>query len=359
MRALYEFNKVKEQSRKRALEVLQHFFGVHIKPYGGVVYLSSPISTGGKSCMVNVQGEGSGTWKDYGAKEHPVLKELMSHGDMVDIARFVLGVGYQDACNYLGSILAIEPSYRKINLSSLQFYNTLVGGRSYFTDSGISDTTLDLYSSCLTLSETDESQFIAFTHPNPLDQEEIASAHLLYPKQDADSKNLWYWFNKPTYPWGMFVAMKHHDKQLLVVTEGEKDALALVEAGFNAVSIPSGASNLRWIEASKDLLASFGEVCLFFDNDDAGVSATRKAMFELAANGIITSVINWGYCPDVKDAADILKVISVSKIQELVLKRTKISLDFSQITLTGKSEDAIVRIDDRIFTVSELRKLIN
>lgn len=57
----------------------------------------------------------------------------------------------------------------------------------------------------------------------------------------------------------------------LVITEGQIDAMSLVEAGIqNVVSVPSGCENLSWIENCWDWLERFKTIILFGDNDDPG-----------------------------------------------------------------------------------------
>lgn len=57
----------------------------------------------------------------------------------------------------------------------------------------------------------------------------------------------------------------------LVLTEGQLDALSLYEAGIrNVVSVPSGSSDLNWIEHCWDWLENFNEIIIFGDNDKPG-----------------------------------------------------------------------------------------
>ena len=57
----------------------------------------------------------------------------------------------------------------------------------------------------------------------------------------------------------------------LVICEGEIDALSLREAGVeNAVSVPSGASDMSWIDTCWDFLEGFASVVMCGDADSAG-----------------------------------------------------------------------------------------
>ncbi len=56
----------------------------------------------------------------------------------------------------------------------------------------------------------------------------------------------------------------------LVICEGEMDALSWAAWGFSAVSVPSGAGSLGWVEPCYDWLERFDKIHLSFDEDRAG-----------------------------------------------------------------------------------------
>lgn len=68
---------------------------------------------------------------------------------------------------------------------------------------------------------------------------------------------------------------------MLVVTEGELDAMAVCSAfdgKYPAVSIPNGAqSAAKVFQQNIDLLNSFEKVIIYFDNDDQGIEAAKAA----------------------------------------------------------------------------------
>lgn len=68
----------------------------------------------------------------------------------------------------------------------------------------------------------------------------------------------------------------------LVITEGEIDALSVLEAGYNnVVSIPNGCSNMKWIEYNWDWLEQFDKIILWFDTDEPGIKARGDAIYRL------------------------------------------------------------------------------
>ncbi len=79
--------------------------------------------------------------------------------------------------------------------------------------------------------------------------------------------------------WGMELCAT--DKPLVIV-EGEFDALALDEAGVpNAVSVPSGAEDLTWVENCWEWLEQFDRIILWGDNDDPGKRMVRNLILKL------------------------------------------------------------------------------
>lgn len=71
------------------------------------------------------------------------------------------------------------------------------------------------------------------------------------------------------------------DTTELIITEGEFDALALCQYGFDAVSIPGGASNMEWIETEWEWLQRFNYLILCFDMDKAGEGGVTNAIKRL------------------------------------------------------------------------------
>lgn len=96
----------------------------------------------------------------------------------------------------------------------------------------------------------------------------------------------------------------------LVICEGELDQLSFEEQGFyNAVSVPSGAGSLGWIDTEFSELEKFKEIVLCFDMDKAGQDAVKKIIPRLPENCIV-KVIDFGTLEKengkmVKDANDI------------------------------------------------------
>lgn len=68
----------------------------------------------------------------------------------------------------------------------------------------------------------------------------------------------------------------------LVITEGEYDTLALAECGIeNVVSVPSGASDLTWIDNCWDWLHQFEKIIFWGDNDEPGKKMVQDCILRL------------------------------------------------------------------------------
>lgn len=105
--------------------------------------------------------------------------------------------------------------------------------------------------------------------------------------------------------------------QLLVITEGEIDAMSVAQAfpGTDVVSIPNGAdSAARYVEQNLEFIEGYAEVVLMFDNDAPGRKAI-DAVAPLLTPGKAKVV---GYPDRIKDANDLLKANRGQEIRQLI-----------------------------------------
>ena len=87
----------------------------------------------------------------------------------------------------------------------------------------------------------------------------------------------------------------------LVITEGEMDAMACYEAQpWDVVSIPNGAAAAKKaIQQNYEWIAHYDKVVLFFDNDPAGVQASKDAAGVLPPGKVFI-----GFLEGYKDASE-------------------------------------------------------
>lgn len=92
------------------------------------------------------------------------------------------------------------------------------------------------------------------------------------PKKGESAKGSKEWFESGTRQilYGMWLC---DPSGILVVTEGQIDALSLAAAGIrNAVSVPGGASSFTWVKFCKEFVEQFDEVVIFGDCEKGKVT---------------------------------------------------------------------------------------
>lgn len=89
----------------------------------------------------------------------------------------------------------------------------------------------------------------------------------------------------------------------LIICEGELDQLSFEEQGiYNAVSVPTGASSLSWIDTDYEELEKYKTIILALDNDVAGEKAVKEIVKRLPEETEIKRINFLDY----KDANEIL-----------------------------------------------------
>jgi twinkle protein len=107
-----------------------------------------------------------------------------------------------------------------------------------------------------------------------------------------------------------------HAGKRVVITEGEIDAATCREAlpTWEMVSLPYGAASAKKsIQQNYEWLENWEEICLFFDNDDAGRQATQEAAAVLPP-GKVTIADLKGY----KDASEAAQDSNFEAIREAI-----------------------------------------
>lgn len=86
--------------------------------------------------------------------------------------------------------------------------------------------------------------------------------------------------------WGMELC---EDGKPLTIVEGEYDALALDECWIeNVVSVPSGASDLTWVDNCWDFLQRFDKIIFWGDNDEPGQKMVKECILRIGADRCFT-----------------------------------------------------------------------
>lgn len=111
-------------------------------------------------------------------------------------------------------------------------------------------------------------------------------------------------------------------KPTLVITEGEIDAMSVYKAtrgGFDVVSVPSGASNLKWLSEDADAFSAYREIILWMDNDEAGQKNVSKILDTLGKEKC-RSVVS-----SLKDANEVLTKLGVNAVMRELENSNKAS----------------------------------
>lgn len=143
---------------------------------------------------------------------------------------------------------------------------------SYFSKRKISRETLDTFK----IGSDDKGNIVfPFYRDNAL----VYVKYRVPRKPQGKEKKEWQAHNTQPILFGMDLCAF---SQPLIITEGQIDCLSLYEAGIrNVVSVPSGCSNLDWIDSCWEWLEKFQTIILFGDNDDPGRKMVREVVRRL------------------------------------------------------------------------------
>ena len=184
---------------------------------------------------------------------------------------------------------------------------------SYCNKRSISKETLDYVG----IKENKDS--VCFEYKNELG-EHVANKYR-FTKKDAKPKMK---FEADTNINTLFNMDKVNISEPLLITEGEFDTLAAIEAGFkNAVSIPSGVNSTNnWIAANWTFLEQFEEVIIWFDNDEPGVKGAREVF-----NRLPNSVVKIVRCEVANDINELLHKFGKLAVLKQIEKASTPALD--------------------------------
>ena len=124
------------------------------------------------------------------------------------------------------------------------------------------------------------------------------------------------WFESDCKP--ILFGMNHCNPEngTLIVTEGQIDSLSVAAAGFkNAVSVPGGVRNFRWIPYCWNWISQFKRIIIFGDHENGKV--TLHADFQMHWKNKVWCVRPEDYM-DCKDANDILRKYGADQIKHCI-----------------------------------------
>lgn len=161
----------------------------------------------------------------------------------------------------------------------------------------------------------------------------------------------------------LFNMNKINVDQPLLITEGESDCMAAIEAGFlNAVSVPLGAHNTHWIEYNLEWLDQFSDIIICSDNDDAGKEMAKIVCPRLGSWRTKTVEIPpyWedeetGTKHRIKDLNELLYYGGHGAVMDAIINAKEAQIE-SIVDLSDVKDINIADIDGVYFGVNDLDK---
>lgn len=250
------------------------------------------------------------TWKCFGCG---------IHFDIISYYVDVKGMSYLEAIKQVASEIGVDPEiddnsqikrieqqeFKKPTIKTIDYDNNIV---SFFKSRGIGEETIKHWrikkaaAEFKTKDGFEKKGCIVFDYYDEYG-DLVHSAYRSKDKEFLQSKEtkaiLWgLWHLKP--------------EGTLYITEGQIDAMTLWQCGFkNVVSVPSGASNLKYLEYNYDYLKKFDELVFWIDNDEAGRKAGERFKSKFPDARIV-------FHKECKDANDVLNTLGCEEIKRFL-----------------------------------------
>lgn len=164
------------------------------------------------------------------------------------------------------------------------------------------------------------------------------------------------WFERDTKPilFGMDKATDF--EKPLIITEGQIDALSLVEAGFpNAVSVPTGANGMTWVQHCYEWVLQFPEIIIFGDHEKGKITLV-DAFVKTFPQKHIKCVRAQDYLME-KDANDILRKYGADAVRQAVENAEPVAT--CRLKDLGDVESVDIFSMERLFTgIQQLDRLL-
>lgn len=146
------------------------------------------------------------------------------------------------------------------------------------------------------------------------------------------------------------------DNKTLIITEGQMDSLSLAEVGIeNAVSVPMGVNNFRWVPYCWNWVNRFDKIIVFGDRtgEDITLVADIKQRFKKQVYQVRPE--DYGEC---KDANDILRKYGAERLRACINNAVPAKLEYLidaadiepiDVFKTEKLTSGIKQLDDLLY----------
>lgn len=277
----FDFQKVLEAVGPRIDEFVTSLFP-NARRQSGCYRVGGLDGEKGSSLSISTKPSGAGLWFDHNGG---------SHGNAISLWANAKGLSYQEAGKAVARFLGVAPEQRmhmpkrrkppQIDKRAKEIV-IKCGGReetihalnaksvNYALTRGITEETLKR-ARCLSTPT-----HIVFPHFDEADKPVLLKAW------SCDGQKHMYSNDDPVpVLFGKHMVDPIKSGSILIITEGQWDALTWQQLGYPAVSIPSGVSNDEWIGEDWAFLNCFSQIYLDFDDDGPGQDAELKAKTRL------------------------------------------------------------------------------
>lgn len=280
---------IKDRLLSNLESVLSHLFP-NGKIKGHEFRVGSVDGEAGSSLAVELRGNDRGAWQDFAFGNDPE-----NRGDVIKLWCRAKNQTFKEAFPEMKRFCGfsnVEPIHRKPKPQPTKagISKLTKEVHAYLSNRGISDDTLKKY------RIRSHRRRIDLRDP----RSEESSNFMLFPFIDSDGdpvmvkstgitlfdgkKNIW--TSPPYYTLFGWWLVGDNDREI-IVCEGEIDAMSLYQMnpGIPVLSLPSGVSNMDWIENDWEALQRFSKIYLVFDHDQphpktgllAGEEGAREA----------------------------------------------------------------------------------
>ena len=287
--------EISQLMSENALTIAQHLLP-HGQKTGKEWRVGSVDGEKGQSLGVSINGAKQGVWCDFSSGES---------GDLLELWKAVRGCDFVTALHQAADYLNVsvtspdlmQPAVKKFTRPQVDLTVPVQAvneqGKGYFQEKRhITQSTLDAYKIAKVGGE------IAF----PLMVgDEVFNVKYLKPRKQEGEKNHWRQEGNAEPCLFGWQVVDGNDREI-AITEGEIDALSIYEATcgvVKALSMPSGAENLNWIEYDWERLNQFSTIYLCLDNDAVGQKALINLLERLGEHRCM--VVSFGDCKDANE----------------------------------------------------------
>ncbi|WP_412756285.1 toprim domain-containing protein [Legionella bozemanae] len=265
--------EVSRQLAQRAEEIARYLLP-NGKRHGNEWCVGSISGEIGKSLKIHLIGEKAGVWCDFATGDKGDLLDLWALNRNLQISDAI-----KEASSHLGITLPKFEAYRspKFVKPSIKVISPLLPSSNVMqyltTERKLNPETISAYK----ISERNGQIVFPYWRENEL----IFSKYLGLERIDG-KKQITVEPNCEPCLFGWHLIP--HDSRIVILCEGEIDAMSLYQYGLPALSVPFGGgkgNKQKWIEYEFDRLAIYDEIYLCFDNDTEGQIATLELVERL------------------------------------------------------------------------------